>query len=88
MAIPTTALTVLAVAATVGFAAFATPQRAEAGHGHHHHHHRHFGVFIGAAVGPYAYYGADPAYYDGCTWTRQQVWDGRAWRLRRVQICD
>jgi hypothetical protein len=87
MTIRTTALTVLAVAATVGFAVVATPQPAEARHAHHHHH-RHFGVFIGAGVGAYAYYEADPAYYDGCIWTRQQVWDGWAWRLRRVQICN
>jgi hypothetical protein len=33
---------------------------------------------------------AEPAYVDGpvCHTERQQVWDGYAYRIRRVQVCD
>jgi hypothetical protein len=72
-------LAILATAATFGVAA---PQAAQAGGHHHHHGHS---VFIGAPLGAYAYY--DPFYYGGCYWTRQRVWGGVRWHLRRVQIC-
>jgi hypothetical protein len=92
----TKTLTALAAAATLGFAAIATPQPAEARGGA-------IaagiigglaaGAIIGAAVhGPYygpGYYGPAPAYYaGGCYWTRQRVWDGWGWQFRRVQVCD
>jgi hypothetical protein len=39
--------------------------------------------------GPGYYYGGPaPAYYGGCYWTRQRVWDGWGWRFRRVQVCS
>ena len=48
--------------------------------------------------GPY-YYGPAPYYapgyaavaeppYGGCYWQRQRFWDGFAWRIRRVQVCE
>ena len=48
--------------------------------------------------GPY-YYGPAPYYapgyaavaeppYGGCYWQRQRFWDGYAWRIRRVQVCE
>jgi len=35
-------------------------------------------------------YAAPPAYGDGpvCHTERQQVWDGYAYRMRRVEVCD
>ena len=35
-------------------------------------------------------YAAPPAYGDGpvCRTERQQVWDGYAYRMRRVEVCD
>ncbi len=35
-------------------------------------------------------YAEPPAYVDGpvCHTERQQVWDGYAYRMRRVQVCD
>jgi hypothetical protein len=41
--------------------------------------------------GPGPYYGGGPAYIaddPGCFWQRQRFWDGYAWRIRRVQVCD
>lgn len=39
----------------------------------------------------YAYYGA-PGYPGGpggsCYWQRQRFWDGYAWRVRNVRLCD
>lgn len=84
MTMKTTTLTALVAATALVFAAFTAPQPAQA-HQAHHHHHRHFGVFIGAPVG--AAYAYSPAYYGGCYWTRQRVWNGWSWHLRRVQIC-
>src|ERR1700712_4692792 len=58
------------------------------------------GAIVGGAIasqngyygGP-GYYGGGPAYvagpgYGGCYMQRQRFWDGYAWRLRRVQVCD
>ena len=75
--------TAFAAAATLGLAAFATVQPAQAHHNHHHHHHhRHVGVVI-APVGPaYAYSGAY-----GCYWERQRVVDSWGWHVRRVRVC-
>jgi hypothetical protein len=56
------------------------------------------GAIVGGAIasqngyyGP-GYYGG-PAYvagpgYGGCYMQRQRFWDGYAWRVRRVQVCD
>jgi hypothetical protein len=96
----TKTLTALAAAATLTFAAVAAPQPAEArggriaagviG-----------GLAAGAIIGGIAsqngYYGYGPGYayrpgpvYYGphCWWSRQRVWDGYGWRLRRVRVCD
>jgi len=96
----TKTLTALAAAATLTIAAVAAPQPAEArggriaagiiG-----------GLAAGAIIGGIAsqngYYGG-PGYYYGpaapvyygphCWWSRQRVWDGYGWRLRRVRVCD
>jgi hypothetical protein len=96
-------ITALAAAVTLGLAAVATPQQAEA---------RHWGgggavaagvigglaagAIIGSAVrGPYYGYGPGyyayapgPVYYGGCYWTRQRIWDGWGWRVRRVRVCN
>ena len=90
-------LTALAAAATLGLAAVATPQPAEARGGAIA-----AGIIGGLAVGaiigsaaahgPYygpGYYGPAPAYYGGgCYWTRQRVWDGWGWRFSRVRVCN
>ena len=93
-------LTVLAAASTIAIAAVAAPQQAEArggrvvagiiG-----------GLAAGAIIGSMAasngyrygygpgyYYGPGPAYYGPpCYWTRQRVWDGYGWYVRRVRVC-
>jgi hypothetical protein len=90
----TKTLTALATAATLGLAAVAAPQPAQAGHWHGG---LAAGAIIGAAAanGPYYGYGPGyyayapgPAYYGGCYWTRQRIWDGWGWRLRRVRVCN
>jgi hypothetical protein len=96
-------LTALAAAATLGIAAVATPQPAQAWHGHGHGGAVAAGVIGGlaagaiigsaAAYGPYYGYGpgyyayAPGPYYGGCYWTRQRVYDGWGWHLRRVRVC-
>ena len=94
----TKTLTALAAATTLGFAAIAAPQPAEARGGA-------IaagiigglaaGAIIGSAVhgpyygyGPGYNYGPAPVYYGGCYWTRQRVWDGWGWQFRRVRVCD
>ena len=56
------------------------------------------GAIVGGAIAasrpyPYGYYG--PGYVEGpppapvgCYWTRQRYWDGYAWNVRPVQVCD
>lgn len=41
------------------------------------------------APAPYAYYD-EPAYVvePSCYWQRERIWNGWAWRLRRVRVCD
>ncbi len=56
------------------------------------------GAIVGGAIAsqaPPAYYGPGPVYVDappppppGCYWQRQRYWDGYAWRVRPVQICN
>ena len=58
------------------------------------------GLALGAlATGGYGYgygypaygYGAYPAYggyYGGCYITRERVFDGYGWRIRRVRVCE
>lgn len=61
------------------------------------------GAIIGSAMAGPRYYEAPPAYYappayggpayaveEGpvCHTERQRVWDGYAWRMRRVEVCD
>jgi len=94
----TKTLTAIAAAATLGIAAIAAPQPAEARGGA-------WaagiigglaaGAIIGSAIGhgPYYAYAPGPyAYngyggYGGCYWTRQRVWDGWGWRIRPVRVC-
>jgi len=61
------------------------------------------GAIVGGAIasqngyyGPGYYapppaYVAGPGYYGppgGCYWQRQRFWDGYAWRIRSVRVCD
>lgn len=59
------------------------------------------GAIIGGAIAsnpyPYGYYGPGPyygrAYYGGgpygpCYWQHQRFWDGYAWRVRNVRVCE
>jgi hypothetical protein len=97
----TKTLTVLAAVATIGVAAVAAPQPAQARGGA-------LaagilgglaaGAIIGSAVhgpyyydyGPGYYYGPAPVYYDGppCYISHRRYWDGWAWHVRRVRVCD
>jgi len=93
-------LTALAAAATIAVAAVAAPQPAEARGGRNAALIGGLaaGVIVGAAVanGPYYGYGPRYGYYEPrrvyygppCYWTRERVWDGYGWRLRRVRVCD
>ena len=94
----TKTLTALAAAATIGLAAVAAPQPAEARNGGAIAAGIIGGLAVGALVaaaanGPYGYgpgyYAAGPANYGygGCYWTRQRVWDGWGWRSRPVRVC-
>jgi len=96
----TKTLTAVAAAAVLGLSAVAAPQPAQAHSGalaagiigglaa---------GAIIGAAAsGPY-YYGPGPGYYYGpapayygphCYWAHRRFWDGWAWRVRPVRVCD
>ena len=92
-------LTALAAASTIAIAAVAVPQQAEARGGRIA-----AGIIGGLAAGaiigsiaanngysygPGYYYGSGPVYYGpDCYWTRQRVWDGYGWHLRRVRVCD
>lgn len=47
------------------------------------------GYYYGPGPGPYyggPAYVADPGY--ACYWQRQRFWDGYAWRIRRVRVCE
>jgi hypothetical protein len=92
----TRSLIALAAAATLGLAAIAAPQPAQARGGA-----LAAGIIGGlaagaiigsAARGPYygpAYYGPGPAYYGpACGWTRERVWTPYGWRWHRVRVCD
>ena len=48
------------------------------------------GAIIGSAIANSGPRYVEPAYVDGpvCHTERQQVWDGYAYRIRRVQVCD
>jgi hypothetical protein len=88
----TKTLTVLAAVATIGVAAVAAPQPAQARGGA-----LAAGAIIGSAAhgpyygyGPGYYYGPGPVYYRGgpCYWTHRRFWDGWGWRAQRVRVCD
>jgi len=90
----TRTLTALAAAATLGLGAIAAPQPAEAhGSGGALAAGIIGGLAVGAIIGsaaahgPYYGYGPTPAYYGGCYWTQQRVWDGWGWRVRPVRVC-
>jgi hypothetical protein len=49
--------------------------------------------YYGPGYGPGYYYGPGyPAYaggpYGTCYWQRQRFWDGYAWRVRSVRVCQ
>jgi hypothetical protein len=55
------------------------------------------GAIVGGAIAssrPYPYYyGPPPAYVGGpagpgCYWQNQRYWDGYAWNVRPVQVCN
>jgi hypothetical protein len=88
----------LAAAATLGLAAIAAPQPAEARNGGAIAAGVIGGLALGAIIGsavsgPHygygpGYYAAGPAYgYGSCYWTRQRIWDGWGWRVRPVRVC-
>jgi hypothetical protein len=80
-------LTALAAAATIGLAAVAAPQPAEARNGGAIAAGIIGGLAVGALIGAAAngpYYGPG---YGGCYWTRQRVWDSWGWRARPVRVC-
>jgi hypothetical protein len=94
----TKTLIILAAVATIGVAAVAAPQPAQARGGA-------LaagilgglaaGAIIGSAVhgpyyGPGYYYGPGPVYYDGprCYISHRRYWDGWDWHVRRVRVCD
>ena len=94
-------LTAIAAAATIAGAAVVAPQPAQAGGGALAAgiiSGLAAGAIIGSNVnGPYyGYYG--PGYYyapgpvnyrgPGCYWTQRRFWDGWAWHVRRVRVCD
>ena len=48
-----------------------------------------YGAYYG--YGPSYYYAPAPVYYGpgpGCFLRNQRVWDGYAWRIQRVQVCN
>ena len=92
-------LIVTAAAAVLALAAVGAPQQAEARHGRNAA--IIGGIAAGALIGAYMangpyYYGGGPYYYapgpvyygPDCYWSRQRVWNGYRWRLRRVRVCD
>ena len=91
------ALIALAATATIALVTIAAPNTAEAGHrGGHVAAGVAAGLIGGAIIGsalaprPY-YYGPPPAVvYEepGCRLVRERVWDGYAYRTRRVEVCD
>ena len=51
------------------------------------------GIAAGAIIAsqPRPYYAPAPVYAEpqpACYWQRQRVWDGYAWRIQRVQVCQ
>jgi hypothetical protein len=49
--------------------------------------------YYGPGYGPGYYYGPGyPAYaggpYGPCYWQRQRFWDGYAWRVRSIRVCE
>lgn len=98
----TKTLTTFAMVATLGLWAVAAPQPAQARNGGAIAAGVIGGLAAGAIIGsavarPYGYgygpgyyaYGPGPVYYGpSCWWTRERVWDGWGWRVRRVRVCD
>jgi len=88
----TKSFTAIAAAATLGLAAIAAPQQAEArggavaagiigGLA--------AGAIIGSAVSHPYYYGPGPVYYGPtCWWRHERVWTPYGWRWRHVRVCD
>jgi hypothetical protein len=99
----TKTLTAIAAAATLGLAAVAVPQPAQAHDGGAVAAGIIGGLAVGALIGsaaaqgpgPYYhhrrhyYYAPAPVYYGPpCYWARERVWDGWGWHWRRVRVCD
>ena len=97
-------ITTIAAAATLAIAAAAAPTTANADNGRITAGvigGLAAGAVIGSALSqPHYYYGGPYAYYDNgpyayatvpgpsCVIHREQFWDGFAWRVRRVRVCD
>ena len=91
-------MTALLAVATVAGSLMVTPAQAQRGWGAGVAAGLIGGAIVGGAIAssrpyPYPYYG--PAYVEGpppppvgCYWTRQRYWDGYAWNVRPVQVCD
>ncbi|MGP9809957.1 hypothetical protein ACTZWT_00445 [Rhodopseudomonas sp. NSM] len=96
-------LMVLAAAAALGIASVGSPAPAQAhdGFGVGLAAGLLGGAIVGGAVAGPGYYGygpryyrpapayvVEPGYYGGCYWQQQRFWDGYAWRLRQVRVCE
>ena len=96
-------LTALAAAATIAVAAVAVPQPAQAllswrrncrrrhrRSCRRRHPRRGRQRPLLRLYGPGYYYGPGPVYYrgPGCYWTHRRFWNGWAWHVRRVRVCD
>lgn len=44
--------------------------------------------YYGSGYAPGPAYVAEPGYDEGCYLQRQRFWDGYAWRIRRVRVCE
>jgi hypothetical protein len=89
-----TTMTALLAVATIAGSLTVTPAQAQRGWGAGVAAGLIGGAIVGGAIAasrPYPYY-YGPAYYGppvpACYWTHQRYWDGYAWNVRPVQVCD
>jgi hypothetical protein len=90
-------ITALLAVATVAGSLTVTPAQAQRGWGAGVAAGLIGGAIVGGAIAasrPYPYYyGPPPGYVGGpvgpgCYWQNQRYWDGYAWNVRPVQVCD
>jgi hypothetical protein len=91
-------ITALLAVATVAGSLTVTPAQAQRGWGAGVAAGLIGGAIVGGAIAasrPYPYYyGPPPGYVGGpvpapgCYWQQQRYWDGYAWNVRPVQVCD